>query len=181
MNHEKIEQVENAELKNIYDEDQNDRREELWKKDEQLMNERDEQRLNRVLELLNENAVKAPADYLHAAMILQHGRSIDHFELAHTLAKRAADEGYGSKEGEVDALWLSAAAKDRLLHRQGKPQLYGTQTVKDSKEGEWYLWPVDPSITDEERANFHVPPLAESQARAEELRNKEQEERKLQH
>lgn len=180
MNQENFEQAENVELKSIYEEDQKDRAKELWKRDEQLMNERDEARLSKVLEMVNENELKVPGDYLHAAMILQHGRAIDHFELAHTLAKRAADEGYIPKKGEVDPLWLSAAAKDRSLKRQGKAQLYGTQVVKDSKDGDWYLWHVDPSITDDERAKFHVPPLIESQAKTEELRKEEEEERKSQ-
>src|SRR3954452_1437676 len=61
--------------------------------------------------------------------------------------------------------WLAAAAKDRYLMWSGKPQLYGTQFKKD-KDGPWYLWQVDPTVTDEERAKWDVPPLARAKARA---------------
>jgi hypothetical protein len=52
--------------------------------------------------------------------------------------------------------------------KSGKPQLYGTQIQKD-KDGPWYLWQVDPAVTDEERAKWDVPPLARARARAEAL------------
>ena len=60
--------------------------------------------------------------------------------------------------------WLAAASKDRELTREGKPQLYGTQ-FRDIGNG-MELYPVDPSITDEERARWNVPPLADAKQRA---------------
>lgn len=159
-------------LKKIYDEDQKDRVEKLWERDEKLMAERDATRLKRILELVEQDQLETSADYLHAAMILQHGSETKHYELAHELAQKAADNGYVPEQGEADPLWLAAAAKDRSLMSQGKPQLYGTQIKKDSKEGAWYLYPVDPSVTDEERARFHVRTLADSQKRADNLNNK---------
>ena len=57
---------------------------------------------------------------------------------------------------------------DRVRIRQGKPQLYGTQFKKD-KDGPWYLWQVDPAVTDEERAKWDVPPLSRAKARVEAL------------
>lgn len=157
------------ELKRIYDEDQKDRLEKLWEKDEKLMAERDAVRLKRILELVERNQLKTPADFLHAAMILQHGRETKHYKLAHKLAKKAAEQGYVPEQNEADPVWLAAAAKDRALMSQGKPQLYGTQFKRDSKDSPWYLYQVDPSITDEERAKFHVRTLAESQKRADDL------------
>ena len=67
------------------------------------------------------------------------------------------------------SLWraLAAASKDRSLMWQGKPQLYGTQFKK--VDGRWILWEVDPSITDEERAKWNVPPLAEQKKKLETL------------
>jgi hypothetical protein len=50
----------------------------------------------------------------------------------------------------------------------GKPQRYGTQFKRDPG-GPWYLYPVDPAVTDEERARWNVPPLAELKKRAEAL------------
>ena len=45
-----------------------------------------------------------------------------------------------------------------------KPQKYGTQFQKQGDV--WVLWEVDPATTDEERAKWDVPPLAEAKARA---------------
>lgn len=65
------------------------------------------------------------------------------------------------------AKWLAAAAKDRWLMWQNKPQLYGTQFKK--VDGRWILWEVDPTVTDEERARWNVPPLEEAKKKAEAL------------
>jgi hypothetical protein len=66
---------------------------------------------------------------------------------------------------------LAAAAKDRFLMHSGKPQLYGTQFVLEGET--WVLYEVDPSITDEERARWGVPPLAEARRSAEEMNRRE--------
>jgi hypothetical protein len=49
---------------------------------------------------------------------------------------------------------------------QGKPQKYGTNYVPDGVRQR--LWDVDPTTTDEERATWDVPPLAEQLRKAEE-------------
>ncbi len=77
------------------------------------------------------------------------------FELANQLAERAIELG------EDDARWLYAATLDRYLTSQGKPQKYGTQY--QNVDGKWVLLPVDPATTDEERAEYRVPPLQEPQ------------------
>jgi hypothetical protein len=64
------------------------------------------------------------------------------------------------------ARWLTAAAYDRWLMYQGKPQKYGTQYVHDGVRHR--LWDVDPTTTDAERAAWKVPPLAEQLRKAEE-------------
>ncbi|HUY69801.1 MAG TPA: hypothetical protein VMU70_02190 [Candidatus Tyrphobacter sp.] len=169
-----LENLSKSELKTIYDGDQKDRAEKLWEKDPQLMAKRDSTRLKRILELVENNRLKKPADFLHAAMILQHGSEIRHYELAREFAKKAADQGYTPETGEVDPFWLAAAAKDRSLMSQGKPQRYGTQSRKDVKDGPWYLYQVDPSITDEERARFHVRPLSELIKRIDDLNSRKE-------
>ncbi|MCL5733820.1 MAG: hypothetical protein M1334_04180 [Patescibacteria group bacterium] len=159
-------------FKNIYDEDQKDRKEDLYKKNPELAKEKDAQRLMEILEAINSNQLKTPGDYFYAAMVLQHGGETKYYRLAYKFAKKAAEEGYRRQKGEVDPLWLAAAAKDRYLMSQGKPQLYGTQFRKDSADSPWYLYEVDLRITDKERAGFHVPPLAESEKKVEELNKK---------
>jgi len=155
-------------LKSLYTEDQLDRTSELWKKNPELMKERDEKRLKTVLELVENNKLKNSTEYLQAAMLLQHGTELKHYEMAHELAKKALEMGHESKEDEPDVLWLVAATKDRALMFANKPQLYGTQ-YKMGEDGLWYLWDVDESITDEERAKMHVEPLAEAKAAADKM------------
>ena len=157
------------ELKTLYEQDQADRHEGLMRKDLQLFLKRDSERLERALTLIKENKIITAADHLHAAMILQHGTEIKHFEMAHELAKKAAEMDYRPEKDEPNPLWLAAAAKDRVLVTQGRPQLYGTQFRKESKDGSWKLHDVDPTITDEERAHWHVPPLSEAYKRLEKL------------
>lgn len=51
-----------------------------------------------------------------------------------------------------------------LLMKSGEPQRYGTQLV--FRDGRSVLHEVDPAVTDEERARWNVPPLAQARATA---------------
>jgi hypothetical protein len=95
-------------------------------------------------------------------MVFQHGADRAHVLRAHELAKRAA--GLGSTR---PARWLAAAAYDRWLMIAGLPQKYGTQFR--FANGRWVLHEVDPTTTDEERARWDVPPLAEALRRADQM------------
>ncbi len=87
------------------------------------LNERDQQRLQKVLAFYEQDLVDTPKDQYHAAMILQHGTEAEHYELAYLLAKQASESGIS----EADGLWQNAY--DRWMLSQGKPQLYGTQST----------------------------------------------------
>lgn len=130
---------------------------------------RDGARRQQIEALIAAGALQAPEDYYHAAMIYQHAfhpvvtigpnkevvavsadeESVRCVWRAHELALRAADQGY------TPARWLAAAAYDRWLEGQGKPQKYGTQSLGDK------LWQIDPATSDAERAAWDVKPLAE--------------------
>ena len=146
------------ELRALYEQDQTDRRGELptdlW--------ERDERRRRRVEQLLDQGAVTDPEDLFFAAMVFQHGADRSHFLRAHELAMRAVELG-----STRPARWLAAAAYDRWLMAGGRPQRYGTQYR--SVNGRWVLHEVDPTTTDEERARWDVPPLAEALRRADQM------------
>ncbi len=146
----------NAELRGIYQADQADRQGEDLGPD---VAERDWARRRRVEALLAAGEAQDGPDFYHAAMVFQHGSGPEDFRRAHELALRAAELGH--RPGR----WLAAAAYDRWLMNQGRPQKYGTQYT--SAGDRWVLHEVDPETTDAERAEWDVPPLAEARRRAE--------------
>lgn len=156
----------NSELRSIKDADQADRaagRSINWAE----VSKRDAQRRVRVLELLKSGGLSTAWDYFNAALVLQHGQTIEDIRLAHSLATVAAtvDPTHPS------AKWLMAASWDRLMDRFKQPQWYGTQFTEDAS-GRTVLVPVNPdAVTDADRLALGVPPLAEAQARAD-ARNK---------
>ena len=73
---------------------------------------------------------------------------------------QAYQSGLKSIEKGFDkAKKFTAAAYDKWLMYQGKPQKYGLQIVPDGQC--LRLWDVDPSTTDDERAKWSVPSLQE--------------------
>lgn len=143
----------NKQLKHIYEEDISDRNSKI--PDEQI-NENDRNRIDLVEKIIANNKNLAAQDYHYAALIFQHGETLEHFIKAHECAMRAVNLGDNS------ARWLVAASLDRSLLMRGKPQKYGTQ-FKLNDKSEWELaLPLDPSVTDEERAKWNVPPLKDA-------------------
>ena len=124
------------------------------------MRKRDLARRARVLEMVAANALHTAEDYYHAAWIMNHGDTPEDAENAHRLALRSSELGHRP------ARWLAAASYDRWQMYQGKSQKYGTNYVYDGIRDR--LWDVDPQTTNEERAAWDVPPLAEQLRKAEE-------------
>lgn len=151
----------NAELTRLYKEDQGDRSGSMENADWAAISARDAARQERVSQILASGGAKSADDYYHAAMVFQHGDTDEEIARAHELSLKAAE----LDPAHPTARWLAAASKDRLLVRQGKPQLYGTQFRK--VDGKWVLYEVDPSITDEEREKWDCPPIAEMRKRLE--------------
>jgi tetratricopeptide (TPR) repeat protein len=122
----------------------------------------DAYRRDQARKMLQDGTVKTSEDYYHAAMIFQHGEEPEDYMKAHELALKAV----GLDSTNDDAKWLAAAAQDRYLWSTGKPQWYGTQfQIIDDK---WTIDPIDTTqVTDEERAEWHVPSLKEARSRAE--------------
>ncbi len=157
------------ELHALFEEDQNVRKAILdrrggWNPTEEEASRllrTDEARRDRVHALDAAGAIQTSASKYYAAMILQHSQSGEDYRRAHELAQAAAHDGEGR------ARWLAAAALDRYLMSRGLPQKYGTQfrTI----DGVWVLHEVDPTITDEERAEWDCPPLEQARRRAVEM------------
>ncbi|MCM8557869.1 hypothetical protein [Sphingomicrobium sediminis] len=118
------------------------------------MNEGDERRFARTAELFETGALETGNDYYHAAFIFQHGSEPEHFLRAHHAAMVAM------KLGHERADWIAAASLDRYLMTIERPQIYGTQSRQ--QDGVMGLYEADASVlTDRERAQMDVPPLAE--------------------
>jgi len=124
------------------------------------MRARDLKHRERVMEIVAGNELQAAEDYYQAARIMNHGDTADDARNAHLLALRSNELGYRP------ARWLAAATYDRWQMYRGKPQKYGTNYVYDGRRDR--LWDVDPATTDEERAAWDVPPLAEQLQKAQE-------------
>jgi hypothetical protein len=139
----------NEELKRLCDEDQRDMTDLPPNRVE-----RDRMRRRRVMEILNEGGATEGIDYTHAAVIFQHGETLDDWWTAHKLAYKASELGFRR------ARWLSAVALDRWLLRQGKPTKFGTQYV--NLGGIIRLARFDPSTTDEERKEWDVSSISDN-------------------
>lgn len=89
------------------------------------------------------------------ALILSRSGSGDFspLQLGLDLARRA------HRNGHPEAGLLVARCVDRLLYSEHKPQRYGT--VRPTIAGETRLPALDPSVTDEERAELGLPPAAQ--------------------
>jgi hypothetical protein len=153
----------NAELADIFAADQADRQGAYESIDWKVVTPRDEARRKRVDEIIAAGGAKVADDYYHAAMVFQHGAGLPEIQRAHQLARKAVELDAEHKS----ARWLAAASEDRALMYEKKPQRYGTQYTK--RDGTWILWDVDPSVTDDERARWNVPPLAAARARADQM------------
>lgn len=152
---------ENAELARLLTDDQRDRAAGPAGIDWSVVRQRDDERRARVRQLLDGRAVRTAADFYAAAMVFQHGRTADDFRTAHALALKAVE----LDPTDDQARWLAAASKDRELMSEGQPQRYGTQFRK--VDGKWHLYEVDPAVSDDERAQWAVPPLAAARRQAE--------------
>src|SRR5262245_4063664 len=82
------------------------------------MREQDTQRRLRATAILATLTTPEAADLYHAAQLFQHGDEPEDAWQAYKLAREA------SERGDERARWLTAAAYDRWLMNQSKPQKY---------------------------------------------------------
>jgi hypothetical protein len=143
----------------MFQEDQDDRKPGLHGIDWSVVKPRDDARLKRTRELYSSGALRSGADWLHAALILQHSSEPDDYLLAHEMCVAAL------ALGEEGALWLVAATEDRFLMGIGRKQRFGTQYEAAAEAGKFRLAPTDPQVTDELRVAIGAPPLSEAKAK----------------
>jgi hypothetical protein len=144
----------NLQLEQLYLDDKSDRK--LYDEgriSEEVLKQRDLQRqkiLKTILPILDESEIW---NCHYACLLLMHSWSDDPapYKLAHEYAKKAI------KLGSKVTKWLYAASLDRWLVSQGKPQKFGTQYNLKTKK----ICDYDPTTSDQERAEYGVPPLSE--------------------
>ncbi|GGI29346.1 tetratricopeptide repeat protein [Pedobacter mendelii] len=147
-------QTDNSELQKMYNEDQSSRmvKNINWS----VLSKQDKEREKRVYEMINSEQIITGKDYYNSAMIFQH----DNDTIASSMAVK-----HMKKAIELDSTinkWLLAAAIDRDLMRQKKPQIYGTQYVMNNGETKWKRYDIDSTqVTDEQRKFYKVETLAE--------------------
>jgi hypothetical protein len=148
----------NGELAQMFRDDQDDRKPGLHGIDWAVVSPRDDARLKRTRELYASGALRTGADWLHAALILQHSNDADDYLLAHEMCVAAL------AQGEKGARWLVAATEDRYLIKIGREQRFATQYEPAAEPGKFRLAPTDPRVTDELRAALGAPSLARAKA-----------------
>lgn len=123
----------------------------------------DQAHRDEVLALLRTGQLRTSVDYFNAGIVFQHGDTVEDYRMALALAQVAVALDPQNKP----ALWLTAAAWDRLLMKRGLPQWYGTQYHQPDPAGPLELYPVDEAVvSDAERVRLNLPTLAEARARA---------------
>lgn len=151
-------QTDNIELQKMYNEDQSSRmvKDINWS----VLSKQDKERESRVYELINSGQLKTGKDYYNSAMIFQHGNDTVASSMAVKQMRKAIE-----LDSTIDK-WLLAAAIDRDLMRRQKPQIYGTQYVKNNGETKWRRYNIDTTqVTDIERKYYNVETLAEQLAK----------------
>ncbi|WP_300619038.1 hypothetical protein [Dokdonella sp.] len=157
----------NARLEAIFKQDQQTRSRQPidWK----VVSVQDKEHRIEVLDLLKSGKVVTAKDHFHAAMVYQHGDSLDDYRLAFALAQVAATLDPSLKS----ARWLTAAAWDRMLMKRNVPQWYGTQYHQPVPGGPMALYPVnEAAVTDAERAEMNAPSLQEAKDRLKQVNAK---------
>lgn len=145
-------------IKKLLDDDQDDRaapRSKGYsdKKRLRIIGVKDEERIKSLQKVLDEEINLRGIDYFRAGLIFQHGRDLQLIRKAKEYAKMSFELGY------EPGRWLYAAATDRILMMQRKKQKFGTQFIKNTRSGKWFLHPVQTGTTDSERGRYNVIPL----------------------
>ena len=154
----------NVEVYKLYQEDQLDRQGANldWKS----IAKNDEDRRERALKHIDSDSLHHSDDYFHVAMLFQHGGTSENYKLAYELSMKSVELDPTNRK----ARWLACATEDRYLQSVGKPQIWGTQYSRKDATSAWTLEPFDRSAkTDEERKQWGVRTISESQARLDKM------------
>jgi len=143
----------NQELLQMYKEDKSDRAGIMTLTPEQAelhynktnIASKDAIRQQRVRDMLTAGLIKVPADYYHAWLIMQHGKTLSDITLAYQFAKKLYFE-YGNEYAAQNY----ALSKDRCRKFKQKPQKYGTQLEKSPDGNSYVFWKFDAPVEEVE-------------------------------
>ena len=156
----------NHELAIIETADQADRTPGPSKIDWNVVGKRDAFRRAQVMQLLMAGDIRTADDYYNAALIFQHGESVQDIQLALAFATTAVRMTPSNRDAQI----LMAQAWDRILVKSGKPQWYGTQYQRSKITGKWELCPTDPTaVSEAQRKAIGLPTMAEAMAHLAEI------------
>lgn len=146
-------QQDNIKLQEMYDADQSSRK--LEKIDWSILHKEDEERREKVFEMIKRGEIVTAKDYYNSAMIFQHGNDTIASSMAVKHMKKAVE-----LDPTIDK-WLLAAAIDRDLMRKDEPQIFGTQFIKNNEtNGKFVRYKIDTTkVSDEERIKYNVETL----------------------
>lgn len=113
-------------------------------------------RLKQAREPLRHKVICSPESFRDAALALLPSTKKKDLKLSMELARHAAD----LQVPNADFAFTNAF--DRFLVAQGRPQQYGTQYGQVG--GLLCIYPIDPTFTDDKRAEWHVAPLQQTYA-----------------
>ncbi|MFZ6874913.1 hypothetical protein ACO0LF_22860 [Undibacterium sp. Di27W] len=149
----------NDSLRAMYEADQNERKAEQVDFSRIINN--DSERRAAVLNLLQTSKLNSAEDYFHAAMIYQHGTTLEDIRMAYSLSNIAVilrpDHQHYQR--------LRALAWDRMMLQLNKPQWYGSQSMQQGADQDWKLYDIDETaVSDHERKALGMPTLAEAKS-----------------
>ncbi|MCT2561591.1 tetratricopeptide repeat protein [Chryseobacterium herbae] len=155
--------TDNPELQKMADDDQNARKTSPinWK----VLSKEDSLRRVRIFTLLKEDKVKTAKDHFNSGIVFQHGGDT----ISSGMAVKSFEKAL-KMDPSLDRWWYAAAADRDLMYRK-KPQIYGTQFIKDkTTNAKWARYKMDPSkITDEQRKYYRVETLKEQEQKEREM------------
>jgi hypothetical protein len=158
-------------LKLLFQEDIADRKAPNFQERFPEIEKRDKVRVKKVIEIIKDKKALELQDLYYSSFIFHHQGTKIATQKAQSLAKEGV-KICGEKKTKIcnRTRWLYAAATDRLLTLNKKPQKYGTQYHRLKNGKGFKLLPVDPKTTDKERMALNVPTLAEAKINAKNIK-----------
>lgn len=128
---------------------------------------RQKERFAEMMRRAEAGELKTAEDHFYAGAILVRSSDLEQLLIAESLGRRA------TLLGDPRGRPVAGEAVDRQAFQNGRPQKYGTQYAYSHLTGNWLIYLLDPTTTDEERAATGLPDLAWFEDRVRQLNESE--------